>query len=481
MKLRASLRARLTLSALVGAAAMLAVLVTAFNLVLDARLRADRDNVLSERAAAVLRDLGTVNGRLSVLEAPDQGAVDTQTWIFAGERALEQPAGIDPRIQAAARALVGAGRSFRTVDAASTRLAAIPVTQGGRRLGTVVIAASLAPYRSTARSALLGSVALGLLILAAVVALSRWLVGHALRPVARMTAEAADWSGHDLSRRFYAGKPHDELTRLAFVLDGLLARLGQSLRREQSLTAEISHELRTPLAKILAETELASTGARSASAARAPRETLAVTAGHAEHLQRVLETVLASARAALPGQSAVSDAPEMTLRAFESVRERATARGVELELRGSGPVRAAIAGDLLERIVAPLLENAARYARARITVAIRTADGSVLIEVGDDGPGVDPSERELIFDPGFRSAADAAAAGGHRGRGSRARARPPPGALGRGRGRGASPPPAPASSCVSPRPERPPIASSQPGGGRGRPGPRASGPDRSRE
>ncbi len=416
MTLRASLRARLTLSALLGAAAMLAVLVTAFNLVLDARLRADRDNVLSERAAAVLRDLGTVNGRLSVLEAPDQGAVDTQTWIFAGDRALEQPAGVDPRIQASARALVGAGRTFRTVEAASTRLAAIPVTQGGRRLGTVVIAASLAPYRSTARSALLGSVALGLLTLAAVVALSRWLVGHALRPVARMTAEAADWSEHDLSRRFYAGKPHDELTRLAFVFDGLLTRLGQSLRREQSLTAEISHELRTPLAKILAEAELASTGETSARSVQAPQQTLAVIAGHAEHLQRVLETLLASARAALPGQSAVSDAREVTLQAFESVRERASARGIDLELR-SGPVRVAIAGDLLERIVAPLLENAARYARARITVAIWTADGAVLIEVGDDGPGVDPSERELIFEPGFRSAADPAAAGGHRGAG----------------------------------------------------------------
>ena len=417
MRPRASLRTRLTLSALVGAAAMLAVLVTAFNLVLDARLRADRDNVLGERAAAVLRDLGTVNGRLSVLEAPDQGAVDTQTWIFAGERALEQPAGVDPRTQAAARALMGAGRTFRTVEAASTRLAAIPVTQGGRRLGTVVIAASLAPYRSTARSALLGSVALGLLTLAAVVALSRWLVGRALRPVARMTAEAADWSEHDLSRRFYAGKPHDELTRLAFVFDGLLTRLGQSLRREQSLTAEISHELRTPLAKILAETELASGGGASASSAQAPQQTLAVIAGHAEQLQRVLETLLASARAGLPGPSAASDAREVALRAFEPIRERATPRGIELELRCAGPVRVAVAGDLLERIIAPLLENAARYARARITVVIRTADGSTLIEVNDDGPGVDPSERELIFEPGFRSAADAAAAGEHRGAG----------------------------------------------------------------
>ena len=77
MKLRRiSLRTRLTASAVAGAAITLAMLITAFNLVLDARLRTDADNVLRERAATVLRGLGTVDGRLSVIEAPDQGAID---------------------------------------------------------------------------------------------------------------------------------------------------------------------------------------------------------------------------------------------------------------------------------------------------------------------------------------------------------------------------------------------------------------------
>ena len=225
------------MSAVAGAAVTLAVLITAFNLLLDARLRADGDNVLRERAATVLRGLGTVNGRLSVTEAPDQGTADTQTWIFVGERTVEQPAGVDPRNQRAAQSLAQVGRGFTTVDVTRTRMEAVAVRRGSRRLGVVVVAASLAPYRSTAGSALLGSVILGLVTLAAVAALSRWLIRRALRPVAQMTAEAADWGEHDLSRRFFPGDPHDELSTLASVFDGLLGRLAQSLRREQRLTA----------------------------------------------------------------------------------------------------------------------------------------------------------------------------------------------------------------------------------------------------
>jgi signal transduction histidine kinase len=396
---RASLRTRLTASALAGAAIALATLITAFNLVLDARLRSDADNVLRERAATVLRGLGTVDGRLSAVEAPDQGAIDAQTWIFAGQRTLEQPAGVDPRNQQAARRLAASGSGFHTVEATDTRLQAVPARQAGRLLGTVVVGASLAPYESTASSALLGSVILGLLMLAGVAALSHWLIGRALRPVAQMTAAAADWGEHDLSRRFYASEPHDEISTLASVFDGLLARLAQSLRREQRLTAELSHELRTPLAKVLAEAELAGGHDRSP---RQHRASLELIGRYARDLQRVLETLLASARAAGPGALAASDARASAQRAAEPLRENLAAQRKSIELVCPSPARVAVEADVVERILSPLLENAARFARHRIVLDIRAADGEVVFEIRDDGPGVDPHDRERIFDPGFR-------------------------------------------------------------------------------
>ncbi len=398
---RISLRTRLTASAVLGATVALAALLTAFNLVLDARLRSDADNVLRERASTVLRGLGTVDGRLAVIEAPDQGAIDSQTWIFAGERVLEEPAGADPRNQQAARSLAAAGSGFRTVDATDTRLLALTARQSGARLGTVVVGASVSPYESTASSALLGSLILGVLTVAVIAALSRWLTSRALRPVAQMTAEAADWGEHDLSRRFYPSEPHDELSTLASVLDGLLARLAQSLRREQRLTAEVSHELRTPLAKILGEAELATGRERTPQQHHASLELIM---RYAQDLQRVLETLLVSARAALPGGAKASDAGEPARRATEPVREALAGQGKSLEVVYPAPVRVAVEVDVVERILSPLLENAARFARHQVVLDIRAADGEVLFEIHDDGPGVQASERERIFDPGFRNA-----------------------------------------------------------------------------
>jgi signal transduction histidine kinase len=401
MRLRhLSLRGRLTASAIAGAVIAVVALITAFNLVLDARLRSDRDNVLRERATTVLRGIGTVDGRLSVIEAPDVGAIDSQTWIFAGERTLEQPAHADARVQRAALALARADAGFRTVEATDTRLLAVPVRKAAGRLGTVVVGASLAAYESTASSALLGSLILGALMLAATAALSVWLVSRALRPVARMTAEAADWGERDLSRRFFAGEPHDELTTLASVFDELLARLAQSLGRERRLTAEVSHELRTPLAKILAQAELASGRERTA---RQYQEMLQLITRHAQDLQRVLETLLASARAGVPEGARASDARESASRAVAHVGEQLAAEGKSIELVCERPVKVAVEGDVVERILSPLIENAARFARRSITLDIHTVDGEVVFEIDDDGPGVDPRDRERIFEPGFRS------------------------------------------------------------------------------
>jgi two-component system, OmpR family, sensor kinase len=402
MKVRSiSLRARLTASAVAGAAITLAALVTAFNLVLDGRLRTDGDNVLRERAATVLQGLGTVDGRLLVIEAPDQGAIDAHTWIFAGGRTLEQPAGVDPRTQRAARELAGTAAGFRTVDATDTRLEAVPVRRAGRRLGTVVVGASLTPYESTASSALLGSVILGLVTLVAIVALSRWLISRALRPVARITAEAADWGEHDLSRRFFANEPHDELTGLASVFDRLLSRLAQGLRREQRLTAEVSHELRTPLAKILAEAELATSRERSSAQYRASLEQIRI---HGHNMQRVLETLLASARAVVSGATAASDARTTARRVTAPLGETLEIAGKSIELVCAPGVKVGVEADVVERILSPLLENATRFARNHIVLDIRAIDHEVIFEISDDGPGVKPRDRERIFDPGVRTA-----------------------------------------------------------------------------
>jgi two-component system sensor histidine kinase KdpD len=57
----------------------------------------------------------------------------------------------------------------------------------------------------------------------------------------------------------------------------------------------------------------------------------------------------------------------------------------------------------LERAFANLLENARRYsAGQQVAVQIRHSDARVLVRVVDRGPGIEPSERERIFEPFYR-------------------------------------------------------------------------------
>ena len=109
-----------------------------------------------------------------------------------------------------------AGGPERTIRAnQSVRLYAIPVVDGGDRVGTVVAGVLLAPYDETATIAFVGSVVLAIVLLAAVAVLTHWILGKALLPVSRMTDDAAAWSDHDLDQRFDQGEPYDELTQLA--------------------------------------------------------------------------------------------------------------------------------------------------------------------------------------------------------------------------------------------------------------------------
>jgi len=52
----------------------------------------------------------------------------------------------------------------------------------------------------------------------------------------------------------------------------------------------------------------------------------------------------------------------------------------------------------LAQIVANLVENALKYARAEVTVDVRRVAAGIEVRVADDGPGIPPDERERVFD-----------------------------------------------------------------------------------
>ena len=67
---------------------------------------------------------------------------------------------------------------------------------------------------------------------------------------------------------------------------------------------------------------------------------------------------------------------------------------------------------MIERILQPIVENACRFATARVRVAVSVDERGVALEVADDGPGVADADREAIFEPGTRRGPAGGRAGG---------------------------------------------------------------------
>jgi two-component system, OmpR family, sensor kinase len=393
-----TVRRRLLLIVLLALAAALALSTLGFNLIFAHTTLRSADSLLRARASSEVELLSLPHGKLVAPEATD-GLGESRTWIFDGTRAIEHPRARSAA-DAVAQALAGGPRRFVDVSGTDIRLYAEPVVIGGRHVGTAVAGLSLAPYEQAEENALLGSLALAVVMLAAVGLAVWWLLRSALRPVAQMTEQAAVWSERDLDRRFELGPARDELTQLAATLDALLDRLAASLRHERRFSAELSHELRTPLARVIAEAEVTLMRERDAPEYRAA---LQRALRSARQVERIVVALVTAAQQEAGAARGTSDAYAVAVDAADAVASLADERRVALVAEEPArPIRLGVDGQLAERVLQPILENACRYGRSTARVRIARQGSKVLYVVEDDGPGVRPEETELIFEPGVR-------------------------------------------------------------------------------
>jgi signal transduction histidine kinase len=389
-----TLRGRVSLLGLTVITAWVLMLTVAFNVLLAGRLDRDVDSLLRARAAATSATLSVDRaGEVRVGEHRDDQALDSGIWVYSGPTAIERAAG-GPDLQAVADALAATAGGY--VDGpGDSRLYGLTVTRDNRRIGMVVASTSTAPYERAQTEAIEGSVVLAVLMLLGAYPVLRIAAARALRPVDQMTHRAADWSAHALTERFGTHQRYREVQTLAGTLDEVLDRLTAIVRHERRLSAELSHELRTPLSAIIAEVDLLLARAHS------PDElALAHRAIHESALEmgRILETLLSAARVE------IQDAPgrcELRPVIDQLVRSRRVPTAVTVDVPDDLGV--GVEAPVLERILAPILDNAYRYATTVVTIHARRSSESVIIEVGDDGPGVDPELRDEVFEPGRRA------------------------------------------------------------------------------
>jgi two-component system, OmpR family, sensor histidine kinase MprB len=236
--------------------------------------------------------------------------------------------------------------------------------------------------------------------------LGRFVARAALGPVERLT----DASEHvaatkDLSRRIDAGTGDDELARLAGsfntmldALEGTMAALDNSLHAQRQLVADASHELRTPLTSLRTNIEVL-------------REPDGLTAVQRRELLDDVSTQLDELGALVGDLIEIARGEDRRLEAQDVRLDELVAEVVERRRRYSRELRFETsleptvvegAPDRLERAVANLLDNAAKFSPPGSVVEVTLADGE--LSVRDHGPGIDPVDLPHVFDRFYRSA-----------------------------------------------------------------------------
>lgn len=309
--------------------------------------------------------------------------------------ARELPAGLDPGHLDPASLL--AGRAVAGRDA-SLVFVAVPF-QDRSPGGTVALVLTrdvggldlrgLGPYLLAA-----GGLALvGALVVAGVVA------RRLSRPLAAMQATAAAIAAGDLSARVGTVEADRELHALARALDTMAAELERSRATSRDFLMSVSHDLRTPLTSIRGYAEALADD--TAADATARRRAAAVIESEARRLERLVSDLLDLARLDARQFSLdvrPVDAGSVVRDAAGAFAPTADEMGIALRVRAPRRIDAPADPERLGQVVANLVENALKYAAGAVEVRVRAADGSVLVEVSDDGPGINPDDLPRVFE-----------------------------------------------------------------------------------
>ncbi len=256
-----------------------------------------------------------------------------------------------------------------------------------------------------------------LLLLPGVLALAGaggyWVSRRALAPVDRMTRAVQAITVESLDQRLEVPATDDELRRLASTFNDVLARLQSAVGDIVRFTADASHELRTPVSLIRTTAELALRHKRTPHEYRAA---LTDVADHAQNMSALVDDLLVLARTDAgiePRETARLDLRDIVSEAGREITELAKARAVSVCVNTS-PEPLMVKGDRLSlrRLLLILLDNAVKYSPSGNTVHLRVSGerpasdgtGLALIEVTDNGIGLDPTETSRIFERFYRGA-----------------------------------------------------------------------------
>jgi two-component system, OmpR family, sensor kinase len=273
----------------------------------------------------------------------------------------------------------------------------------------LLIASSLGGADSTLHRLVLIELLVTGAVLAALAGLGLWVVRLGLRPLRAIESTAESYAAGDLSQRVEHADPRTEVGRLGIALNAMLGQIEAAFKaREASerklrrFVSDASHELRTPLAAVRAYAELFTRGAK-----QRPEDLERSMAGitrESERMSGLVEDLLLLARLdeGRPLERKPVDLDKVVAEAVETAHALDPTRPLSFDAEAT-----VVRGDRdgLRQIVDNLLSNARAHTPADtpVHVTVGRDNGTAVIEVADEGPGLNGEELDRVFERFYRA------------------------------------------------------------------------------
>lgn len=408
-----NLRVRLVLWTVMLEAVLLLIFAFIFVTALQSSQNQQIDETLRLSAAqmnAVVDVAVSGGGSRYEIPAEDTAALRTRgvlVWILAPDGRVGATVG-EAAFSPLPRFLPALGDTVDIIlaNGEPARLLTLPLQEGNRLYGTLVLAVSYRTGQTFIQQVLLSLVIALPVVLSLSAAGGLFLANRALLPVATITATAREISAADLSQRLALNLPDDEIGRLAQTFNGMLERLDHAFQRERQLTSDVSHELRTPLGMLKTQLSLARSRPRTHAELL---QMMVAMEGDVDRMTRLVEQMLTLARIEQHGIDTFSpiDVGLLLTEIMENLEPKAQDKSISMSLSIPHTVSLVLDGDQdhLRQVFTNLVENGIKYADVggKVDVQVRRLYEQLVVTVSNTGPGIHPDDLPHIFERFYRA------------------------------------------------------------------------------
>ena len=279
----------------------------------------------------------------------------------------------------------------------------ISLEHNGELKGYIISGMSMSGHVRTLQNLRNTLIILFPLVLMVIFFISRYLAGKSIKPINEIISTTNRITKENLDERVPLPKNKDELHQLSAAINDLLIRIEKAMQREKQFTSDASHELRTPLAVVKGTLEVLLRKPRNENEYK---EKIKYVLKEIDHMGILSEQLLTMARLdKTQAQNYPKPLNDILDTLIQRNHQEIQVKNLKIKLNHHVTEFPEMNEHLTALIVGNILSNALKFSPDNGTIKITTKmdKNHLILSISDEGKGISSKDKELIFNPFYRS------------------------------------------------------------------------------